>query len=95
MHGYAWCVPLLPAGVVGPLQIPIPVLELAAIVGNFYVLAERIPDAVDVIILSDSITSVDALVNESARAPLMQFHSKLTPAFFSSTLRVLSYCSKT
>ena len=79
MHGYAWCVPLLPADVVGPLQIPIPVLELAAIVGNFYVLAERIPDAVDVVILSDSITSVDALVNESARAPLMQFlHLALT-----------------
>ena len=79
MHGFAWCVPLLPADVVGPLQIPIPVLELAAIVGNFYVLAERIPDAVDVVILSDSITSVDALVNESARAPLMQFlHLALT-----------------
>ena len=57
MHGYAWCVPLMPADVVGPLRIPIPVLELAAIVGNFYVLAERIPDAVDVVILSDSTRS--------------------------------------
>ena len=79
MHGYAWCVPLLQVDAVGPLQIPIPVLDLAAIVGNFYVLAERIPDAVDVVILSDSITSVDALVNKSARAPLMQLlHLALT-----------------
>ena len=79
MHCFSWCVPLPPADVAGPLQIPIPVLELAAIVGNFFVFGELIPDGVDVVILSDSLTSVDALANESARAPLMQFlHLALT-----------------
>ena len=72
MHGSTWCIPLDAADVVGPLQISIPVLELAAIVVNVMTLGPCIPDDAPVIILTDSLTSADALADESARAPLMQ-----------------------
>ena len=73
MHGSTWRIPLDAADVVGPLQISIPVLELAAIVVNVMVHGPHIPDGAPVIIMTDSLTSADALADESARVPLMQF----------------------
>ena len=73
LHGHTWHIPLEPEDVSGPLEISIPVLELAAIVINFIICGPLLPDGVDIIVFSDSATSCDALADHTARAPLMQF----------------------
>ena len=78
MHGASWAILLRPEDVVEPLQIAIPVLELAAIVINFYIFGPRIPTGVRIVVMSDSLTSVDVLADGTARAPLMQWlHTRL------------------
>ena len=78
MHGASWAIPLRPCDVVAPLQISIPVLEFLAIVINFLVFGKRIPTGVRIVVMTDSLTSVDALASGTARAPLMQWlHTRL------------------
>ena len=78
MHGASWAIPLRPCDVVGPLQISIPVLEFLAIVINFLVFGNRIPTGVRIVVMSDSLTSVDVLADGTAHAPLMQWlHTRL------------------
>ena len=78
MHGASWAIPLRPCDVVGPLQISIPVLEFLAIVINFLVFGYRIPTGVRIVVMSDSLTSVDVLADGTAHAPLMQWlHTRL------------------
>ena len=78
MHGASWTIPLRPCDVVGPLQISIPVLEFLAIVINFLVFGNRIPTGVRIVVMSDSLTSVDVLADGTAHAPLMQWlHTRL------------------
>ena len=78
MHGATWRAPLAPTDVAGPRQLPIPVLELAAVVINFIIFGPRIPDGVTLKVMSDSLTSVDVLADAAAHAPLMQWlHRRL------------------
>ena len=71
MHGASWAIPLRPCDVVGPLQISIPVLEFLAIITNFFEFGPHIPTGVRIVVMSDSLTSVDALADGTAHAPLM------------------------
>ena len=75
MHSFGWRIPLEAADVVGDLKMPIPVLEYAAIGANMITSYELVPQSsdADVIIGSDSITSVDQLLNLHGKSDTMQF----------------------
>lgn len=87
MHGHAWRLPLMRRDVVGPLQLPIAVLEYIAIAVSLMMFIPRIPAlAIDVIsdkghekhvhrvvLGSDSISSVGALLSLRSKSSLMQF----------------------
>ena len=70
LHGLWWAVALKPRDVVGPLAIPIPVLEFVAIAVGIIVFAPVIGVAA-MAIYSDSLTSTDVLAKR-AHAELMQ-----------------------
>ena len=72
-YGKVWCLPLTKADVVGPLSLPIPVLEFAALAVNFDTFAPTLPAEAPILMVTDSLTSSDALAEESARSELMQF----------------------
>ena len=78
-HGLRFRVPLQKADVTGPFEIPIAVLEFIGIVVAIIVFGPHIAAAADVItVASDSLTSVDAVLNDSSHADLMQLvHSYL------------------
>ena len=77
-HGASWAIALRPCGVVGPLQLSIPVLEFLAIFINFFMFGPRIPTGVRIVVMTDSLTSVDVLADGTAHAPLMQWlHTRL------------------
>ena len=78
MHGASWAISLRPCGVVGSLQLSIPVLEFLAIVINFLVFSPRIPTGVRIVVMTDSLTSVGVLADGTAHAPLIQWlHTRL------------------
>ena len=71
MHGASWAIPLRSCDVVGSLQISIPVLGFLAITINFFVFSLRIPTGVRIVVMTDSLASVDVLADGTARAPLI------------------------
>ena len=78
MHGASLCLPLLPSDVCGVLELPIAVLEPAAVVINFMVFGPRTPCGIRVVVMSDSLTLADGIADGTAHAPLMQFlHTRL------------------
>ena len=74
LHGYTWRCALLAEDIEGVFEIAIAVLEFAALVINLMTFARRIALGRRVIIVvTDSSTTADALVDARARADLMQF----------------------
>ena len=72
-HGLRWRVPLERADVVGEHEIPIAVLEFVGIVVAILTFARILDAAAAVVtVASDSLTSVDAVLNDSSHADLMQ-----------------------
>ena len=66
MEGLWWALPLEPEDVEGELQIPIPVLEFAAIAINIIILAPIVGQAACAI-LSYSPTSADVVANRARK----------------------------
>ena len=73
-HGVGWSLPLDTADRVGPYKLPITVCEYIAIYASLAINADRIPDNDRnfAVIGSDSLGSVDAMVNLKSKTPLMQ-----------------------
>ena len=78
-HGLRFRVGLSKADVLGEFEIPIAVLEFIGIVVAILVFADHIASTADAMTIgSDSLTSVDAVLNDSSHADLMQLvHSFL------------------
>ena len=66
MEGLWWALPLEPEDVEGELQIPIPVLEFAAIAINVTILAPIVGQAACAT-LSYSLTSADVVTNRARK----------------------------
>ena len=71
-HGRRFRVPLLQTDVSGPFKIPIPVLEFLGIAFAVSAFHPIIADGATTTFGSDSITSVDAVLNDHPNADLMQ-----------------------
>ena len=77
MHGRSWRVPLRPDDVVGPFQISINALEFVGIYGNVATFGSDTA-GYTTLQLTDSLTSANITVAESAKAPAMELvHSRL------------------
>ena len=84
MEGLWWALPLEPEDAEGELQIPIPVLEFAAIAINIIILAPIVGQAACAI-LSYSLTSADVVANRARkglvrRQALGEAVARLAPA---------------
>ena len=77
MHGRSWRVPLRPDDVSGPCQISINALEFVGIYGNVVTFGGDTA-GFTTLQLTDSLTSANITVAESAKAPAMELvHSRL------------------
>ena len=67
MHGTSWYLPLEPSDAVGPVQLPINLLEFLAIYGNFVIFGPSVPLLPSRLLqLTDSPTSAIVLTKHPA-----------------------------
>ena len=71
-HGFAWRLPLEPADLFGPLKWPVTVAEYACFYSALVMYTPLVPDTDDAMICSDSLGSVDAMIDMKSKSGVMQ-----------------------